>query len=288
MFLGKILFIFFLSCLAWNVSAQTIATAQDNPPNYEWDDTDSWDSSIPGCFDIIVIPAGVYLEIGSTVDLGPNPGDNCGPVEIIIAGDLYFQSGKKLKLPTGSTFSVLQDGSVTAGGGGGSSSYIEIGSETVWDAGQGDITVPITLCEGCSQLVVELISFELKQNDRAVDLFWATASEENNDHFTIERSDSQNSWTQIALIDGNGTTSETNYYNYQDYPSKDGLYYYRLFQTDHDGTRELLGELSMNFSSELTVIRRYDLLGKDIVGSAEGLVIELLSNGSTRKVYYGK
>lgn len=243
---------------------------------------------MPGCFDQIVIPVGADIEITSTVDLGPNPGDNCGAVDIIIAGDLYFQSGKKLKLPTGSTFAVLPGATVIAGGGGGSSSYIEIGSETVWDAGQGNITVPITLCEGCSQLAVELIGFDLDQNGRKVDLFWATSSEENNDHFTLERSGQDNVWSQIALIDGNGTTSQTSHYSYQDHPNNDGWYYYRLFQTDHDGTREFLGELSINFAADLTVVKRFDLLGKEILGTPEGLVIELLSDNSSRKVYYGK
>ena len=268
---------------------QTVVTAVSPCADCDWDDASTWVGGVvPGCFDEIVIPVGANVNITSTVDLGPNPGDNCGSVDIIIAGSLYFQSGKKLKLGTGSTFAVLPGASVTAGGGGGSSSYIEIGSETVWDAGQGDITVPITLCEGCSQLAVELISFDLNQNGRKVDLYWVTSSEESNDHFTIERSGSDNNWSQLALIDGNGTTSQTSFYSYQDQPEKDGMYYYRLFQTDHDGTTEFLGELSVNFKSELTVVKRFDLLGKEVTGTPEGLVIELLSDNSSRKVYYGK
>lgn len=264
--------------------SQTVATAVTPCADCSWSDASTWVGGVvPGCFDEIVIPAGSDINITSTVDIS-----SCAPVDMTIAGSLHFQTGKKLKLPTGSTFTVVVGASVTAGGGGGSSNYIQIGSEEVWNAGQGDITVPITLCEGCSQLAVELISFDLKQNGRKVDLYWVTSSEENNDHFTIERSGSDNNWSQLALIDGNGTTSQTSFYSYQDQPSKDGIYYYRLFQTDHDGTTEFLGELSVNFKSELMVVKRFDLLGKEVTGAPEGLVIELLSDNSSRKVYYGK
>lgn len=287
--MNKVLLVFFVSLFGFTIHSQTTATAQNNPPNNRWNQTGSWVGGVvPGCFDQIIIPAGVFLDVTATVDLGPNPGANCGPVTVIVQGDLRFQTGKKLKLPTGSQFIVEPGGTVVAGGGSGSSSYIEIGTETVWDAGQGDILVPITLCEGCSQLGVSLLAFDLKQDGREVNLYWSTASEENNDYFTIERSDDESIWNQIALIDGNGTTSTTNYYNYQDVPQLDETYYYRLYQTDFDGSREFLGELSVVYESELRVIKRYNLLGQEITGEPQGLVIEVLSDQTARKVYYGK
>lgn len=268
--------------------AQTTVTAQNNPPAYRWNQTGTWVGGvIPGCFDEIIIPAGVFVEITATVDLGPT-GSNCGPVTVTVQGTLQFQTGKKLILPTGSQVVVEPGGSILAGTGGGSSNYIQIGSEEVWNAGQGDITAPMTLCEGCSQLGVSLLAFDLKQDGREVNLYWSTSSEENNDYFTVERSSDAVNYSQIAFVDGNGTTSATHYYNYQDVPQLDGMYYYRLYQTDFDGSREFLGELSVDYKSELTVIKRYDLLGQEITGDPQGLVIEVLSDNTARKVYYGK
>lgn len=286
--MNRFLLIFFVSFVGFTGYSQTTATAQNNPPAFRWNQTGSWVGGVvPGCFDQIVIPASVFMEITATVDLSPT-GSNCGPVTVLVQGTLQFQTGKKLILPAGSEVVVQPGGSILAGSGGGSSNYIQIGSEEVWNAGQGDITSPMTLCEGCSQLAVELIAFNLKQNGREVNLFWSTASETNNDYFTIERSDDEITWDQITVVDGNGTTTSLNNYAHQDTPEADGVYYYRLFQTDFDGSREFLGELSVEYVSALKVIKRYDMLGQEVTGEPRGLVIEVLSDNSARKVYYGK
>lgn len=286
--LKNFLFILFIGLFGSLSIAQTTVTAVTPCVACSWNSTSSWVGGVvPGCFDNIVIPDGSEIIITATVNLGPT-GQNCSPLDVFVSGTLHFQTGKKLILPTGSTFSVLSGGTVTAGGGGGNSNYIEIGTEVVWNAGQGDITVPITLCEGCSQLAVLLIEFKAKQNGRDINLFWSTSSEENNDYFTIERSSENSSWKQIALIDGEGTTSQSQFYTYQDTPDKDGIYYYRLYQTDLDGTREMLGEVSVNYMSDIYVVKRVDLLGNEVQGEPQGLVIEILSDNSARKVYYGR
>ncbi len=85
-------------------------------------------------------------------------------------------------------------------------------------------------------LPVELISFEGENLGDNNHLFWATASEINNDYFVVERSSDGASFTEIARVDGAGTTSQVQNYEAFDMYPYEGLNYYRLRQTDFNGT----------------------------------------------------
>jgi hypothetical protein len=84
-------------------------------------------------------------------------------------------------------------------------------------------------------LPIELISFTAEPINNTVQLNWITASELNNDHFTIQRSTDGKEFEDLAQVKGAGTTSEETRYSYVDEnPGSDSLYY-RLMQTDIDG-----------------------------------------------------
>ncbi len=88
-------------------------------------------------------------------------------------------------------------------------------------------------------LPIELLSFDAVYNGTAVDLTWVTATEINNNYFTIERSTNGVDFKEIANVpskglNGNSTTT-LNYYEV-DPDVTSGVYYYRLKQTDFDGT----------------------------------------------------
>jgi len=84
-------------------------------------------------------------------------------------------------------------------------------------------------------LPIELLSFEaLARPDRVV-LRWATASETNNDFFTIERSLDAKNWNVLTHVDGAGNSTETLRYSIYDHNPYKGISYYRLKQTDYDG-----------------------------------------------------
>ena len=83
---------------------------------------------------------------------------------------------------------------------------------------------------------VELISFAAQRIDAGVNLDWETATETNNSGFSIERSRDGENFTQIGFVSGRGTTTEPIDYNYIDTEIESGKYYYRLKQTDFDGT----------------------------------------------------
>jgi hypothetical protein len=86
-----------------------------------------------------------------------------------------------------------------------------------------------------SPLPVELISFTAALKFDIVELKWSTASEFNNDHFTIERSVKLENFEVIATIPGNGTTKVIHSYNTLDPSPVYGRSYYRLKQADFDG-----------------------------------------------------
>ncbi|MBX9852827.1 MAG: glycoside hydrolase family 9 protein [Cytophagaceae bacterium] len=93
-------------------------------------------------------------------------------------------------------------------------------------------------CTGsCGVLPVQLSKFTAyPTTDKKVELLWETSSEKNNDYFTIERSQNGIDFTAIGTVYGAGNSSQTLQYSYIDAAPLSGYSYYRLKQTDIDGT----------------------------------------------------
>ena len=76
---------------------------------------------------------------------------------------------------------------------------------------------------------------------------WVTEIETNNRGFWLQRwLDSENDFQNIAWIEGVGTSSSTQDYNYEDINPYSGISYYRLIQTDFDGTETALQILAVD------------------------------------------
>ncbi len=89
-------------------------------------------------------------------------------------------------------------------------------------------------------LPIELISFEARdQGDGHVRLDWATASEQNNEEFTVERSFDGYDWQDVVKVPGAVNSTQLINYSAVDANSKGPVCYYRLRQTDLDGTSTL-------------------------------------------------
>jgi len=84
-------------------------------------------------------------------------------------------------------------------------------------------------------LPVELISFEANIEAGTVVLNWLTASELNNDYFTLERGRNVEAFIEIGETPGAGTTNFMQEYRFVDANPLSGTTYYRLRQTDFDG-----------------------------------------------------
>ena len=88
---------------------------------------------------------------------------------------------------------------------------------------------------GANPLPVELLSFTAKLNGSVVDLLWTTASEFNNDYFTVERSRDMTNFEPVAIVQGAGNSNIVLNYKTTDKEPLMGVSYYRLKQTDFDG-----------------------------------------------------
>ena len=72
-------------------------------------------------------------------------------------------------------------------------------------------------------------------NNNQVNLAWTTASETNNDYFTIQKSKDAQIFEDVFVVDGAGNSSTIiNYFDIDKSPYT-GISYYRLKQTDFDG-----------------------------------------------------
>jgi hypothetical protein len=86
-------------------------------------------------------------------------------------------------------------------------------------------------------LPIELANFEVEKTvENQVAIQWETLTETNNDYFTVERSRDGETWKILKIVNGAGTSSEVNNYSTIDESPLQGISYYRLKQTDFDGT----------------------------------------------------
>jgi len=148
------------------------------------------------------------------------------------------------------SFNSAGDGCANLGNGGSSSSggilatytatTSPAGGTNTANAGiQGSVGSTTTVCANVA-LPIELLSFSGRYSDGKVFLNWATASEQNNNYFTIEKSSDGKSFEEIGKVNGSGNSSTIRHYNLTDNQLetsnlKTDFYYYRLKQTDFDG-----------------------------------------------------
>jgi hypothetical protein len=152
---------------------------------------------------------------------------------------------------------------------------------------------PWTLSGNDLPLPVELITFTAVGIETRVETNWITATERNNDYFTIQRSKDGTGFVDIGTVAAGPHGHSVQEYSYTDYDPFPGKSYYRLKQTDLDGTVEFLdvkmvrlddllpglkvypnpvenGKLSIDFKDPLednTLITISDLVGKVIFRS---------------------
>lgn len=97
-------------------------------------------------------------------------------------------------------------------------------------------------------LPVQLVLFDAACMGQQTILSWVTASETNNDYFTLEKSCNENisSYETIAIVDGAGNSATIRKYSYTDSQENAGECYYRLSQTDFDGTTTVFAPVAIN------------------------------------------
>lgn len=95
-------------------------------------------------------------------------------------------------------------------------------------------------------LPIELIEFKAELLSNKVKLSWTTASEKNNDYFTLERSTDGQNFKEIGKLQGAGNSRSKLSYSYDDTSPNYGMNYYRLKQTDFNGVYKYTDLIGLN------------------------------------------
>lgn len=116
------------------------------------------------------------------------------------------------------------------------------GLNTIIDvvATAGTLTGVVTFnLEECDDMIieplpVELVSFKGAASAQGVSFTWTTASEKNNDYFSIQYSTDGRNFESVGYVKGKGTTAGTSTYSFLHKDAAGGKMYYRLKQVDFD------------------------------------------------------
>lgn len=120
----------------------------------------------------------------------------------------------------GTTFAIITDGNPYE------ISVVDATGAEFFDAG-GEVA--------CTKLAVDFIEFYGEVQTEGNFLTWITATEENNDFFTVEHSTNGQDFVAIGTVDGAGTTNEAAIYDFLHRNAPSGMSYYRIKAVAFDG-----------------------------------------------------
>lgn len=132
------------------------------------------------------------------------------------------------------------------------------GTTSNWIAPGAPLTSP------CSALPIELSFFTAEKSGKKVSLVWKTSSEHNNAGFAIERSaNGTTEWQEIAFVKGAGNSSKEITYTHTDLTPSTGINFYRLKQTDADGTPKYSYIRSVKYDGKFRALLIYPSVTKN-------------------------
>lgn len=146
------------------------------------------------------------------------------------------------------------------------------------------VDFPGTAGLDCTVLPVELLSFYAEAMADGNRLHWKTESEMNNDYFTVEHSKDAENWRVIGTVNGAGTTNDLQRYSLDHDNVDGGVNYYKLYQTDTDGTVSNVRIISINNDKVVKVlVNTINLIGQEVDTNYKGVVIDLYNDGTSIK-----
>jgi len=148
-----------------------------------------------------------------------------------------------------------------------------------------DISVLYIECG--TSLPIELISFTGEAKNGFNQLNWITASELNNDFFTVEKSLNILDFEEVGKISGAGNSNTTLSYSMIDnHPTN--TTYYRLKQTDFNGDfkySDIIVVNRNNADKSVKIVKIYNLLGQEVSENYTGIKVYRLNDGSIVKKF---
>ena len=135
-------------------------------------------------------------------------------------------------------------------------------------------------------LPIELLFFKAYAHATYNSLKWCCATETMNWYFTVYRSEDGVVWVPIIAQPGAGTTSHQTCYQHVDYRVSDTIVYYKLTQTDFDGSEHEFDIISTyNPITPKHILYVVDISGRYVGEGYVGWVVEVYSDSSTRLMY---
>lgn len=235
------------------IGLPSISHAQDKIASTGlWQNAGTWSpSGVPDNNEVILIPSGVVVTVKG-LDL------TLINAILIIEGELIMD--KTTLLYSSLIFLGLSSGIIVEDGGkitdgtafGGDLHFISSQGTTFWSGDncalncgsyEGSFTASLSVSSPLdltNPLPVDMISFNANQHGESIMLEWATATELNNSHFEIERSNKDFDFYKIGEVEGTGNSNTRIEYSFKDYnlPSSSDKLYYRIKQVDFDGKYE--------------------------------------------------
>tara|TARA_R110000868_G_scaffold263498_2_gene522109 strand:- start:26 stop:997 length:972 start_codon:yes stop_codon:yes gene_type:complete len=125
-------------------------------------------------------------------------------------------------------------------------------------------------------LPVSLINSSINRSDNIVTITWETASEQNNNYYSIYKSNDGINYFQINKISGSGNTSQRKLYSSNDALTDGGVYYYKVSQTDFDGSQNDLFIKSISYEKSTTINAIYNTYGRYLGGDLNMIEKDLI------------
>ena len=252
--------------------------------NGDWSSSSSWSCGyVPASSgDTMRIPASmtVVVDINSPTYVN---------LRIEVYGTMQFSNGQKINMDEFGVVDIYEGGTLT---GGNTGSKLNIGATTWWSGNDPPLLGPTTISNsGFSYLPITLISFNAEEQNNSICLSWVVASQINNNYFTIYESYDGYVWEDVVDIGGAGNSNITIEYKWYDDYIKYGLVYYKLRQTDYDGVYEEFLPITVMIldpDRHVEIIHTINLLGVEVDNTYKGFIINIYSNGQTKKLYKNK
>lgn len=138
-------------------------------------------------------------------------------------------------------------------------------------------------------LPVEMVSFQGKKSGSGNLLEWVTQTENRNDHFELEWTDSPEDgiWNFIGQVPSQGDSEEKQYYQLFHGNPTTGKNYYRIMQVDQDGNKRVHDQWAVvdNSRSQSEVVTVVNLMGQTVTATTPGVVIYVYEDGTRVKKY---
>jgi hypothetical protein len=130
-------------------------------------------------------------------------------------------------------------------------------------------------------------------NNQYILLTWSTDSEQNNDHFEVERSSDLLHFQTVGNVVGAGNSNTQKDYSIQDNSPRDGINYYRLKQVDFDGNYAYSKTIMVRFgnhsdplifpnpaSTYITLVQGQEQITDVVIYDVTGKLVKQVKNTS--------